>query len=226
MVLTKSAFCKSIAGSSRFFLLSCALVGGAVTLSGAPVRAEEAGMWDKVLGTVGLGGAKPADPAPAAPPAGNSLQIAPVQATPAQATPAQATPVPAAPAQARSIQSAPAQANPVQAAPAPALPAPVAAAPEKPGMFDGFMKAVGLGGPKPSETIDYSERPKLAVPQQKVLPPPRESGGPRQIARNPENEALTKPPAEYTEKVLGADGQVSGLKESDVAKEKKFLNFF
>jgi hypothetical protein len=37
---------------------------------------------------------------------------------------------------------------------------------------------------------------------------------------------LTKPPAEYTEKVLGADGQVSGLKESDVAKEKKFLNFF
>ena len=60
MVLMKSAFCKSIAGSSRFFLLSCALMGGAVSFSGAPAHAQEAGIWDKVMSTVGLGGAKPA----------------------------------------------------------------------------------------------------------------------------------------------------------------------
>jgi hypothetical protein len=92
-------------------------------------------------------------------------------------------------------------------------------------MFDNVLGIIGLGGPKPTETIDYSERPKLAVPQQRVLPPPRESG-PRPIARNPENEALTKPPAEYTEKVRGADGQISGLKDGDFANDKRFFGLF
>jgi hypothetical protein len=191
MVLTRSAFCNGIAVCSRIFVLSCALVGGAVAVSVAPALAEEAGIWDKVMNTVGLGGAKPADRAPA-------------------------NPVPVQP-----VAAAPAQANPVQP-----VPAPVAAAPQKPGMFDNVLKSVGLGGPKPGESIDYSERPKLALPQQRVLPPPRESGGPRQIARSPETEALTKPPAEYLQKVPGADGQVSGLKDSDVSKDKKFFGLF
>jgi hypothetical protein len=208
MVLTKSAFCKSLAGSSRFIVLSCVLIGGAVAVSAAPAHAEDVGLWDKVLGTVGLG-AKPAYQASATPASGNSVEIAPVQATPAKAAPAQA---------------APAQAAPVQAAPASA-PVPVAVAPQKPGMFDNILGVVGIGGPKPSEAIDYSERPKLAVPQQRVLPPPRESG-PRPIARNPENEALTKPPAEYTEKVRGADGQISGLKDGDFANDKRFFGLF
>ncbi len=198
MVLTKSAFCKSIAGSSRLLLLSCALIGGASILSGAPAQAQEASLWDKAMSTVGLG-AKPAEP---------SVTQAPANPTPANPTPVSQTP-----------------ANPTPAA-QPVQPAPVAAAePQKPGMFDGVLKTVGFGV-KPSESIDYSERPKLAVPQQRVLPPPQDGGGARQVAKRPENEALTKPPAEYTEKVRGADGQVSGLKESDVAKEKKFLNFF
>jgi hypothetical protein len=191
MILTKSAFCKRLAGPSRILVVSCALAGGAVAVSVAPACAEEAGIWDKVMSTVGLGGAKPADPAPA-----NPIPVKPVSATPAQTAPVQAAP------------------------------APVAAAPEKPGMFDNVLKTVGLGGPKATETIDYSERPKLALPAQRVLPPPRESGGPRQIARNPENEALTRPPSEYLEKVPGADGQVSGLKDSDVAKDKKFFGLF
>ncbi len=193
MVLTKSAFCKSIAGGSRFFLLSCALMGGASMLSGAPAQAQEASLWDKAMSTVGMGGAKPAAPASPAPVSPATANQAPVSQAPASQ---------------------------------PAQPAPVAeVAPEKPGMFDNVLKTVGFGV-KPTDSIDYSERPKLAVPQQRTLPPPSESGGPRQVAKNPENEALTKPPAEYTEKVRGADGQVSGLKEGDMAKDKKFFGMF
>jgi hypothetical protein len=206
MVLTKSIFCKSLAGASRFFALSGALIGGAVAFSAAPAHAEDVGLWDKMLGTVGLG-AKPAYQASATPASGNSVEIAPVQATPAKASPAQAAPT----------QASPTQASPVSA--------PVAVAPSKPGMFDNVLGVIGIGGPKPTESIDYSERPKLAVPQQRVLPAPRETG-PRPIARNPENEALTKPPTEYTEKVRGADGQVSGLKDGDQANDKKFFGLF
>ncbi|WP_294539952.1 hypothetical protein [uncultured Rhodoblastus sp.] len=231
MDLTKNAFCKNIVGSARFFVLSCVMIGGAVAVSGAPACAEEAGIWDKVMNTVGFG-AKPADKAPATPASGNSLQINPVQTTPVQGSavqgvPVQANPVQVNPVQGNPVRGNPAPVNPVQAAPAQStlVPAPVAVAPEKPGMFDNIWKAVGLGGPKPSESIDYSERPKLAVPQQRVLPPPRESG-PRAIARNPENEALTKPPAEYLQKVPGADGQVSGLKDGDFSKDKKFFGLF
>ena len=213
MVLTKSTFYKSLAGASRFMALSGALIGGAVSVSAAPAHAEDVGLWDKMLGTVGLG-AKPAYQASATPSSGNSVEIAPVQATPAKGAPVQASP----------SHASPSQAAPVQASPAPA-PAPVAVAAPKPGMFDNVLGVIGIGGPKPSETIDYGERPKLAVPQQRVLPPPRESG-PRPIARNPENEALTKPPAEYTEKVRGADGQISGLKDGDYANDKKFFGLF
>ncbi len=214
MILTKSAFCKSIAGSSRFFLLSCALIGGAAMFSGAPAQAQEPSLWDKALSTVGIGGAKPAAPATPAPVSSGSVSQAP----------ASSGSVSQAPASPAAVSQAPA--NPAPAS-QPARPAPVVEiVPQKPGMFDNVLKTVGLGGAKPMDTIDYSERPKLAVPQQRTLPPPQESGGPRQVAKRPESEALTKPPAEYTEKVRGADGQVSGLKESDVAKEKKFLNFF
>ncbi len=219
MILTKSAFCKSIAGSSRFFLLSCALIGGAAMFSGAPAQAQEPSLWDKALSTVGIGGAKPAAPATPAPVSSGSVSQAP--ASSGSVSQAPASPAPASPA---AVSQAPA--NPAPAS-QPARPAPVVEiVPQKPGMFDNVLKTVGLGGAKPMDTIDYSERPKLAVPQQRTLPPPQESGGPRQVAKRPESEALTKPPAEYTEKVRGADGQVSGLKESDVAKEKKFLNFF
>jgi hypothetical protein len=217
MDLTKSAFCKSVAGVSRSMALSCALIGGAVAVSPAPAHAEDVGLWDKMLGTVGLG-AKPADQAKATPSSGNSVEIAPVQATPARATPA--------PVQPTSARAAPSQAVPAQAAPTQAAPAPVAVAPQKPGMFDNVLGVIGIGGPKPSDTIDYSERPKLAVPQQRVLPPPRDSGGPRPIAKNPESEALIKPPAEYMEKVRGADGEISGLKDGDFAKDKKFFGLF
>ncbi len=214
MILTKSAFCKSIAGSSRFFLLSCALIGGAAMFSGAPAQAQEPSLWDKALSTVGIGGAKLAAPATPAPVSSGSVSQAP----------ASSGSVSQAPASPAAVSQAPA--NPAPAS-QPARPAPVVEiVPQKPGMFDNVLKTVGLGGAKPMDTIDYSERPKLAVPQQRTLPPPQESGGPRQVAKRPESEALTKPPAEYTEKVRGADGQVSGLKESDVAKEKKFLNFF
>ncbi|MGO9389140.1 hypothetical protein [Rhodoblastus sp.] len=182
--------------------------------SGAPAQAQEPSLWDKALSTVGIGGAKPAAPATPAPVSSGSVSQAP----------ASSGSVSQAPASPAAVSQAPA--NPAPAS-QPARPAPVVEiVPQKPGMFDNVLKTVGLGGAKPMDTIDYSERPKLAVPQQRTLPPPQESGGPRQVAKRPESEALTKPPAEYTEKVRGADGQVSGLKESDVAKEKKFLNFF
>jgi hypothetical protein len=37
---------------------------------------------------------------------------------------------------------------------------------------------------------------------------------------------LTKPPGEYLQKVPGQDGQVSGLRDGDTSKEKKFFGLF
>jgi hypothetical protein len=92
-------------------------------------------------------------------------------------------------------------------------------------MLDKVTGMVGLGGNPEASTIDYSERPKLVVPQQRNLPPAQTSG-PRAIAKPPAAEALTKPPSEYLQKVPGADGQVSGLKDGDVSKDKKFFGLF
>ena len=73
-------------------------------------------------------------------------------------------------------------------------------------------------------TIDYSERPKLKVPPQKLLPPPAPAPE-RRVNNVDSSEALTKPQPELLEKVTGADGKVSGMKEGDEGKAK-FLNFF
>lgn len=105
------------------------------------------------------------------------------------------------------------------AAPAPTPPAaallpPPAAAPSSSGFFGGD-----------DAVPDYSERPKIAVPQNRdALPPPR-PGEERRVQRPPNAEALTRPPAGYTEKVQGADGSVSGLTDKDEGK-KGFFNWF
>ena len=201
MVLTKNAFCKDFAGFSRFVLLSGAVIGGAVSIGGAPARAQaqpaavaapaqEPGMFDKVLGVVGLGGGNSARPAQSAAP----IQVAPVT-------------VPA-----RAPVTVPAQA--ADTAPA-----------QEPGMLDKVTGMVGLGGSPEASNIDYSERPKLVVPQQRNLPPAQTSVA-RPVAKPPAAEALTKPPSEYLQKVPGADGQVSGLKDGDVSKDKKFFGLF
>jgi hypothetical protein len=118
------------------------------------------------------------------------------------------------------------QSNASPAAPQPgatqaAQPAPQ---PSQPGMMDGVMSKIGLDSTGPA--IDYSERQKLAVPQQRVLPKPNPAPE-RQVASPAKSEeALTKPPSEYLSKVPGEDGQVSGLRDGDTAKEKKFFGLF
>ncbi len=282
MVLTKSAFSKSIAVSSRGLLLSCAVIGGAALLDGAPARA---GVLNDVMspnnGSDAASGAQPdgspqpqrgllnqfwnpgggapssatppAQPAPAAAPgAPAAAPVAPAAASVAPAVAPGVTVAPgAAPAsRAVSVPAAPpeqpgffssvmskvglggAPAGPIDPHPQFLEPLPASgptaapAAPAQPGMFDKVLGAVGIGTKKEIDNIDYSERPKLAVPQQRDLPPPREAGGPRMVAPPPNAEALTRPPAEYLEKVPGPDGHISGLKEGDIAKEKKFLGFF
>jgi hypothetical protein len=116
--------------------------------------------------------------------------------------------------------SAPAAAPPPAAA---LTPAP-AAAPSPPGWFDRATNAIGLGGSDES-VPDYSERPKLAVPQNRdVLSPPRPLEE-RRVQRPPNAEALTRPPAGFTERVQGADGKVSGFTDQDEGK-KGWFNWF
>jgi hypothetical protein len=103
-------------------------------------------------------------------------------------------------------------------------PQPAAAAPS-PGLFDNVLGKVGFGAKTDPTSIDYSERQKLAVPQTRDLPPPRPQPE-RQVTRSGGDEALTKPPGEYLQKVPGQDGQVSGLREGDMSKEKKFFGLF
>jgi hypothetical protein len=176
-------------------------VGGALLLSCAllaasPALAQEPSLWDKMANTVGLGGNKPA-PQQAAP---QAVQ-APVQAS----------------------QTAP-QASKTAAPQASQTPQPTEAAPS-PGLFDNVLGKVGFGAKTDPTSIDYSERQKLAVPQTRDLPPPRPQPE-RQVTRSGGDEALTKPPGEYLQKVPGQDGQVSGLREGDMSKEKKFFGLF
>jgi len=109
-------------------------------------------------------------------------------------------------------------------APAAAVAPPPAAAPQPSGWFDRATSAVGLGGSN-DPVPDYSERPKLAVPQNRdALPLPRPMDE-RRVPRPPETEALTRPPASFTEKVQGADGKVSGFTDQDEGK-KGWFNWF
>ena len=112
------------------------------------------------------------------------------------------------------------------AAPQPSAPQsaqPAQAQPAQPGVMDGVMSKIGFDSSGPA--IDYSERQKLAVPQQRVLPKPNPAPE-RQVARPVSDEALTKPSADYLAKVPGADGQATGLRDSDTPKEKKFFGLF
>jgi len=108
------------------------------------------------------------------------------------------------------------------ASPPPPAPAP---APAPSGWFDRATGAIGLGGGGDESIPDYSERPKIAVPQNRdALPPPRPVDE-RRVQRPPTAEALTRPPAGFTEKVQGADGKVSGFTEQDEGK-KGWFNWF
>ncbi|MCW2282466.1 hypothetical protein M2323_000027 [Rhodoblastus acidophilus] len=103
--------------------------------------------------------------------------------------------------------------------PAAAVTPPPAAAPSPPGWFD---RALGGGD---ETTPDYSERPKLAIPQNRdALPAPR-PGEERRVQRPLNAEALTRPPSGYLDKVQGADGKVSGFTDQDEGK-KGFFNWF
>jgi hypothetical protein len=118
----------------------------------------------------------------------------------------------------------PAQASPTAPVPQAAQAAQPAA--QSPGMFDNVLGKVGFGAKTDPTSIDYSERQKLAVPQTRDLPAPRPQPE-RQAAKSAGGgEALTKPPGEYLQKVTGQDGQVSGLRDGDTSKEKKFFGLF
>lgn len=234
MVPTKRARGTSVAKFSRLFLLSCALVGGAALTTGEPARAGLLNdMWNS--------NASPDKPDDSPQPQRGLLnRMFSPDPAPDKAAPAPGGAPAQSPAQ---VQQAPA-ADDDGEKPQPglfnrlfgsnnssadnaggAVEQPSAEA--KPGMFDKALGTIGLGGPSPASKIDYSERPKLAVPQDPaVLPPPREGAQRRPIRPATEDESLTKPPAEYLEKARGADGKATGLRDSDTPKEKKFFGLF
>ena len=99
-------------------------------------------------------------------------------------------------------------------------------APQQPGMWDRMTNSIGLGKKPEASTIDYSARPKLTVPQQRDLPRPNPVPERQVSNRVSQEQALTRPPTDYTQKVKGADGKVEGLRDSDFAKSKKFFGLF
>lgn len=110
--------------------------------------------------------------------------------------------------------------NPVSA-PASPPPAPAHSA----SMWDNMLGSVGLGGSNPTENVNYNERPKLTVPKERGLPQPNPGADPA-ATRSANSDALVKPPGDYLEKVKGADGNVSGLRDSDLSKDKKLFGLF
>lgn len=107
---------------------------------------------------------------------------------------------------------------------APPPPAPPRAS--EPSMWDKMLGSVGVGnGGVSMDSINYNERQKLAVPKDRVLPQPQPiSETPATRAAN--SDYLIKPPADYMEKAKGADGTVSGLRDVDQPKDKKFFGLF
>jgi hypothetical protein len=229
MVLTKRAFGMKTAGFSWLLLLSCALIGG-VTLGVAPASA---GLLNDMWGS----DSKPDNAAPApddGKPKGlfnrmwgsdDSQPAAPAAQPPlASQPPAQTDP--ARPSK-RGTQATPVSTPPVAAEP-PIQPSGEAIklpGSEEPNALGRAMNSAGLTGEPGPSKIDYSERPKLVVPAQRDLPPPRE-GGERQPTLHPDQRALINPPPEYLQKMRGPDGQVSGVREGDIPKEKKFFGLF
>jgi hypothetical protein len=222
MDLTKRASGIEIAGFSRLLLLSCALIGSAA-LSAAPARA---GLLNDMWG----GDSTTAPPADDGKPKGLLNRMFggddPPPAQPPLASQSSAQPNPAGPATGakRASGGANTVATPVEAAPAaqPSGEAIKLPGTEEPNALGRAMSSVGLTGDPAPTKIDYSERPKLVVPAQRDLPPPRE-GVERQPAARPEARTLVNPPPEYLQKMRGADGKVSGIKEGDVPKGKSFF---
>ncbi len=221
MVPTKRASGMKTAGFSRL-LLSCALVAGAA-LSAAPARA---GLLNDMWSDKPADSAAPEDDGKPPKALFNRLfdKDDPAPAPVAQPPQAAAPNVGKSGASKRAAQAA----TPVEAVPS-AQPSGQAIKPptavEEPGMFGRAMNSIGLDSQPVSNKIDYSERPKIVVPAQRDLPPPRE-GAQRQPTAHPDERALVNPPPEYLEKMRGADGQVSGVKEGDIPKEKKFFGMF
>jgi hypothetical protein len=108
-------------------------------------------------------------------------------------------------------------------APPPPPPPPRAA---EPSMWDKMLGSVGVAGGGSPDAINYNERPKLAVPKERALPPPPQVAGEPPPTRAANGDYLIKPPESYLEKVRGPDGDASGLRDSDQPKDKKFFGLF
>lgn len=115
--------------------------------------------------------------------------------------------------------------SPTQAvAPPPPPPPPPRTA--EPSMWDKMLgSVVGAGNGSP-DAINYNERPKLAVPKERALPPPPQVAAEPPPTRAANSDYLVKPPESYLEKVRGPDGVASGLRDSDLPKDKKFFGLF
>jgi hypothetical protein len=110
------------------------------------------------------------------------------------------------------------------AAPPPPPPAP---RPTEASMWDKMLGSVGVGnGGTPMDSINYNERPKLSVPKDRALAPAPQATSEPAATRGANSDYLIKPPGEYLEKVKGADGTASGLRDVDVGKDKKLFGLF
>jgi hypothetical protein len=114
--------------------------------------------------------------------------------------------------------------SPIQTVAPPPPPPPARAA--EPSMWDKMLGSVGVAGGGSPDTINYNERPKLAVPKDRALPPAPQVAGEPPPTRAANGDYLVKPPESYLEKVRGPDGVVSGLRDSDMPKDKKFFGLF
>lgn len=206
-------------------VLAAGLAAGPIV---GPARADDS-LWGKALGAVGLSGDQNAN-ATQSQQAPQKLPDVSVNAAPRPApapadngnffgkwfgggsAPAPQTQPPVEPRRALEPSAAP---QPV-AAPAPA---------PEPSLWDKMLGTAGMSTQNPLNANDYSQRPKLTVPKERDLPTPAPAPDPG-ATRTVDSVDLTKPPGNYLDKVRGADGNVSGLRDSDTAKDKKFFGLF
>lgn len=200
-------------------------------VASCPAQADDS-LWGKALGAVGLGGDQNAN-APSAPQAPQKLPDVSVNAAP---RPAPAQPDngnffgkwfgggSSAPSAAQNPSMPEPQRKAIEPTAAPTPPAIAAPAPE-PSLWDKMLGTAGLPQQNPLLTNDYSQRPKLTVPKDRALPAPSPAPDPMGN-RGLDASALEKPPGNYLDKVRGEDGNVSGLRDADTAKDKKFFGLF
>ena len=226
-------FCKTCGRLRLLCALACALVAPELRRRFAGARAHGPGaanLWDKVMSTVGLGGAKRADQAPSEP--APIRQFAPDRPGSGDAVSGCTGPSGRQPRRSRP--------NPPRFKPFRPLPPRdaegwrrnVNGRPRRPpprlksrACSTSFMRAVGLGkGPSRADSIDYSERPKIGRAAASGAAAAAAGGRARVRSREPKR-GPDQAAGRISEKGAGRRRPGDRPARGRHAKEKKFLAF-